>query len=414
MQNRMPIYLGDQAIEELNAFCQARNWASFFVVVDHNTYRALGERAVQGLQQAGWDVGLVNLDPRGLHSDSLAISHVLAAFDGAPRVFVAVGSGTITDLTRFISHRTGNPFVSLPTAASVDGYTSKNAPITIGLLKGSIFCQAPEAIFADLPTINTAPRRLTASGFADLIGKYLSGADWKLTHLIWGAPFDESIYERTQAAARNAAGTAEGLAAGDLAAMATLMEQHFASGLCITDFIDSSPASGGEHHIAHVWEMLFHWQEREGYMHGESVGLASIIEAGWYGRFREISKDEARDLLTRARVPSREAQIASLRRDLPVVADELIQSDPIFLQMADPAIFARVTEVILDQWEALQAVAARVPPPEELRSLMAQVGAPVSIDADILDDDQVRLGLDYGPYLRERFSINNIRLLFGW
>ena len=149
-------------------------------------------------------------------------------------------------------------------------------------------------------------------------------------------------------------------------------------------------------------------------MHGESVGLASIIEAGWYGRFRETSKDEACDLLTRARVPSREAQIASLRQDLPVVADELIQSDPIFLQMADPAIFARVTEAILDQWEALQSVAARVPPPEELRSLMAQVGAPVSIDADILDDDQVRLGLDYGPYLRERFSINNIRLLFGW
>jgi glycerol-1-phosphate dehydrogenase [NAD(P)+] len=410
----MPIYLGNQAVEELIAYCHARNWDRFFTVVDHNTYKALGERTVQSLRQAGWDVGLVNLDPRGLHSDSLAISRVLAAFDGSSCVFVAIGSGTITDLTRFISHRTGNPFISLPTAASVDGYTSTNAPITIGLMKGSIICQSPEAIFADLPTINTAPRRLTASGFADLIGKFLSGADWKLTHLIWGAPFDESIYKRTQSVASSAASSAEGLAASDPAAMATLMEQHFASGMCITDFIDSSPASGGEHHIAHVWEMLFHWQERDGYMHGESVGLASIFESGWYERFRGTSKDEARDLLAYARVPSRETQIASLHRDLPVVADELIKSEPVFLRLADPPVLARVAERILDQWEALQAVAARVPPPQELRSLMAKVGAPVSIDSDILDENQVRLGLDYGPYLRERFSINNIRILFGW
>jgi len=414
LQNRMPIYLGDRGIEEFISYCQAQQWDRFFVVADHNTYRALGERLVQALQREGWNTGLIDLDPEGLHADSLAIARILADYDGSPRVFVAVGSGTITDLTRFISHHTRNPFVSLPTAASVDAYTSKNAAITIGQMKGSNFCQAPAAIFADLPTIHAAPRRLTASGFADLIGKFLSATDWKFTHLIWGAPFDENIYKRILLAARSAAEAAGGVAANDLSAMAVLMEQHFNSGLCITDFIDSSPASGGEHHIAHIWEMLFQWENREGYLHGEAVGLASIFEAGWYARLRDLKKDQVRHSLSHARLPAREEQIQSLRLKLPFIADELIKSEPIFLRLADPDALVRVCERILDQWEMLQEVAGQVPPPQELRSWLAQVGAPVSFDAHILNEEQVNLALDYGPYLRERFSINTMRILFGW
>ena len=131
MPDRMPIYVGDQAIEEFISFCQRKKYDKFLVVADDNTYKALGGRVLHSLQQAGWDVQLALLHAQGLHADSHAISRVLAVYDGSPRVFVAVGSGTITDIVRFISHRSRNEFVAFPSAASVDAYTSHNAAISI-------------------------------------------------------------------------------------------------------------------------------------------------------------------------------------------------------------------------------------------------------------------------------------------
>ena len=39
-------------------------------------------------------------------------------------ILIAVGAGTIHDLTRYIAFAKGIPFISMPTAASVDGFVS--------------------------------------------------------------------------------------------------------------------------------------------------------------------------------------------------------------------------------------------------------------------------------------------------
>ena len=166
MSEHMPIYVGDKAIEEFIAFCKKGNYEKFILIADENTYRVLGEQVYQAMQAQGWDVQLEVLNPDHLHTDDFSITRVLATYDAQSRLFVAVGSGTITDVTRFTSHRTRNSFVSFPTAASVDAYTSRNAPATVGGLKGSIYCHAPIAIFTDLKTICESPRFLTASVLA--------------------------------------------------------------------------------------------------------------------------------------------------------------------------------------------------------------------------------------------------------
>ena len=51
----------------------------------------------------------------------------LAASQAIP---VAVGSGTINDLTKLAAHRLGRPYMVVATAASMDGYTAYGASIT--------------------------------------------------------------------------------------------------------------------------------------------------------------------------------------------------------------------------------------------------------------------------------------------
>ncbi|MDP2989936.1 MAG: iron-containing alcohol dehydrogenase, partial [Kiritimatiellota bacterium] len=279
---------------------------------------------------------------------------------------------------------------------------------------GSIYCQAPAAIFTDLPAIVASPRWLTASGFGDLISKFTSSADWKFTHILWGSKYDPEIYEMALGAARQAAAVVEGIITHDPKSMAAMMQGQFDSGFSMADFGNSAPASGGEHHIAHVWEMMFHWAGREGLYHGNAVGVAAIIEAEWYERLRKLSRKDAEELLSRAHVPSRAEQEKTIRAELPEIAEELIANNPVYMQLSDPQALERVKRKILDNWDELQAVAARVPPPDQFRAWLKSLGGPTTTAELDLSPGQAQTAINHGHYLRERFSINNIRKLFGW
>ena len=414
MNQHMPIYIGSQAVEEFIRFCKNKQYGKFLLVADQNTYKVLGECVHEAIKAEGWDVLHIILDPDGLNSDSITLSRVFAIYDGQPRLFIGVGSGTITDTARFTSHRSQNYFVSFPTAASVDAYTSVNAPVTIGGLKGSIYCHAPIGIFTDIETIKNSPKWLTASGFGDLMGKFTSSADWIFTHFIWGSDFVPEIYESALGAATSVVDALDGIANGDPESMTTMMQGQFDSGFCMADFGNSAPASGGEHHIAHIWEMMFHWTGKEGLYHGNAVGVATIIEAEWFDQLKKTSKDEARALLDKAAIPNRELQEIQLRKALPKIAENLIESNPIYMQMAAPEVFERVKKKILDNWEEIQDIACSVPPADQFRVWFKKVGAPISIQEINVTDEQSRIARDYGHYLRERFSINMLRYLFGW
>ena len=70
--------------------------------------------------------------------DEAFITQALLQTDQVERTFLAVGSGTITDIVRLVSHRTRRPFISLPTAPSVDGFTSPSASLVIGRIKQTV------------------------------------------------------------------------------------------------------------------------------------------------------------------------------------------------------------------------------------------------------------------------------------
>jgi len=414
MPKHMPITIGDKAVEKFIEFCKQKQHDKFFIVADKNTARALGDRVFQAVKQKGWDVIYHVLDPEGLHTDEITLTRVLNAYDAIPRLFVAVGSGTITDTVRFTSHRSQNQFVSFPTAPSVDAYTSKNAPVTIGHLKGSIYCHAPIAIFTDLPTICESPKFLTASGFGDLISKLTASSDWKMSHLIWGADFDEEIYASGLRAGQRAVEVLDGIRTADQESMTAIMEGQFTSGFGMADFGNSAPASGGEHHIAHIWEMMFHWKKKEGLYHGHAVGVAAIICAEWYQRLKTLSRKDAEDLLGKSEIPPRSVQIAAIEKNLPHIAEELIESNPIYLQLSDPAKFKTIRERILDRWDDVQATAAIVPDANAIRGWIKSLGGPITPQELGVSKEQMEIAIDYAHYLRERFSINIFRKLFGW
>ena len=409
---RLPVYIGNQAVAEFIRYCQQQELKEFLLVADANTYRALGETVDKALRAQGFDVVTVVLQGDEVIANEHYLVRVLLGYDRRQRVFLAAGSGTITDITRFVSHRTGRDFISLPTAPSVDGFTSIGAPLVVGGLKQTIICQAPRAVFADLPTLSAAPRRLIAAGFGDLIGKYLSIADWKLGNLLWGEPYDEGIAQHMLGAAQSCAQHAQEIASGSMESIRLLMDGLIEAGFGMLEFGNTSPAGGAEHHIAHHWEMMMLNDHRPAALHGAKVGFASTIAAGWYAQIHNMSRDEAALRLEKARLPDAQEEELKIRSIFGSIADELLPAQEEFLSMSE-ARFAALKARVLDGWDDVHQIAAAVPPAEEITRWLRMAGGPTSAGELNLSKTEVRLAEDYSHYLRKRFTVNKLRLLLG-
>ena len=407
------IEIGDQALQQLVHFCRERNLNKFMLVADENTWGVLGERVDHLLREQGWDVKTAMLTGENIDSDERSFMQVFLAGDQLERTYLAVGSGVITDTTRFTSKVTRNQFISLPTAPSVDAYAPINAALTINGVKGSVLCHAPQAIFVDLDTICQAPKRMAASGFSDLVSKLAATADWRINSLLWHAHFDGEIYERAMDAAQSMVDVHEGIARGDRESMRKFIACQLESGKCMIDYGDSTPVAGAEHQIEHLWGMLWYHQNRHGLMHGESVGVGVVITSRWYEQLRAINKQEAEKRLADLKIQSRLEQENELRRQLGPLAEAAIQSNPILFQMSDPQQFNKIRGQILENWDEIQNIARLVPSSQQFVDWMQKVGAPTLPQEIGISEHEVMLAKEYAHSYRDRFSIAVLRKLLG-
>ena len=173
------VTIDQDAINHLLKFCKENQLHDLLVVSDRNTRRVLGQRVEEALKGAGFDVKSAFFDEDEPVADGEHVMHVLLACDRKPRTFIAIGGGTITDITRVVSHRTRCEFISMPTAPSVDAYASIGAPLIINGVKISIWAHAPIAIIADIDVLCNSPRAMIAAGFGDMIANDPKFADKK-------------------------------------------------------------------------------------------------------------------------------------------------------------------------------------------------------------------------------------------
>lgn len=405
------IYIGPTAIESLIQYCRRPNHVRLLMVADRNTYAALGERVEAALRDAGFDLKTVLLTSDEVTADAHNILQILIAANNEGRTFLAVGSGTITDLTRFTSHRTGVPFISMPTAPSVDGFTSIGAPTIVRGVKKTLVSQPPAAIFVDIETLASAPRPLLAAGFGDMMGKFTSAADFRLGRLLWDEPYDEEIAERTRHAAQLCVDSVDQIGSASEQGAEILFNNLVESGYCMLDFGDSRPASGTEHHISHFIEMRLLQQGQKALLHGAKVGVATVRTAQLYDRIKQLTQPEAAQLIAQAVQPAAADEEATIRAAYGDLADELLREQAAFIHMSTDA-YSALKEEISEQWPQIQAIAQQVPAAAEITKWLKTVGAPTTPAELGIADAEFELAYNHGHYLRQRFTIRKLVHLF--
>ena len=410
--NRPMVVIGRNVTSDLVRFCGQTHRRRLLVVADGNTWPILGESAEASLRAGGVEVKSVVLTGREVVADAHAILQVLLACGGSCADFVAVGSGTITDITRFVSHRTGGSFIAMPTAPSVDGFTSSGSPLIVHGIKTTALAHPPAAIFAELAVVSSAPRSMIAAGFGDMLGKHTSVADWRLGRLLWDLPYDEAIARRCLAAVSRCEQAVSDIAAGSETGARLLLESLLESGLCMLDFGNSLPASGAEHHYSHFWEMKLLREGKPALLHGAKVGVATISIATLYEQVRKLSRTRLAAALKESRLPPRAKEIQRIREAYGPMADEVVKGQAGFIEM-DEAGYERLKQRIMDHWAEIQGIAEQVPAPARMAEMLRRAGGPAAMRDLGLPDSDLDLAAENALYLRNHFTVCRLaRIVF--
>src|SRR6185437_7795580 len=119
--------LGAGAIRRIaDVFGEQFGPTSAVVIADPTTFKVAGREVSERMQCPHFVID----DPK-LYAEMDFVDLVqrkLARYDGS--IPIAVGSGTINDLTKLAAHRLGRKYLCVATAASMDGYTAYGASIT--------------------------------------------------------------------------------------------------------------------------------------------------------------------------------------------------------------------------------------------------------------------------------------------
>ncbi len=254
------------------------------VVADTHTFAAAGRDVVDSLRAGAVAGEAPILLGDEVHAEYGFVETLAARLSRTDAIPVAVGSGTINDLTKLAAHQQDRPYLVVATAASMDGYTAFGASITSRGAKQTFACPAPRGVLADLEVIAAAPQGLNASGYADLLAKCPAGADWIVADAAGAEPIVPAVWRTVQSRLRAWLDAPADIAGGEPEALRRLVFGLMLSGFALQAAQSSRPASGAEHQFSHLWDMQRHTHGGAAASHGFQVGIGTLASLALYER----------------------------------------------------------------------------------------------------------------------------------
>ena len=231
-------------------------------------------------------------DEPEMHAEWKYIDRLDAILKTTEAIPIAIGSGTINDITKLSSYHTNRPYMIVATAASMDGYVAFGASITKDGAKTTFPCASPQAVIADIDVLATAPQKMTASGYADLFAKVPAGADWILADALGIEPIDPVAFSIVQDGLHDALSDPAGARDGNPKALRGLIEGLMLGGFAMQAYPKSSrPASGADHQFSHLLNMEhFVMHNGQAPSHGFQVSIGPLISLSFYESLLETEK----------------------------------------------------------------------------------------------------------------------------
>ena len=287
------VIIEENAIDKLGGLINKYNYENLFLVYDTNTHKICSDKINKSLENKGFNINsMTYVREHDLTPDERAISELIENFNPKQDEFIiAVGSGVINDICKYVSYKLNKEYMVVATAPSMDGYASNVSALTLNNLKVTYPANLPKAILADINILKDAPYKMILAGFGDIMGKFSALKDWRLGQLVNNEYVCEEVYNLVNFSINNVLKEAQNIKNRNISGIKSLMDSLVLSGIGMAFIGNSRPASGSEHHLSHYIEIQSLLGNFEIPSHGEKVACGTVLTQRLRERLVKTNKE---------------------------------------------------------------------------------------------------------------------------
>lgn len=402
----LDVYVGTNILKNCAAYIRGRDLGQKAVLVaDNITYEIAGRYVENLLKAEGFNITLCLLERENeLEPDETALGEVLMCMEKDTEFFISVGSGSITDITRYVAFNTGRRFVCIGTAPSMDGYTSVVSPLIFKGAKVNKPASYSLVIICDLSIMKSAPPAMFISGAGDVLGKYIAKADWILGSIVNDELFCPVCAGLVMQAVQKCLDNTDEIINRTETGTRVLIEALILAGITIMIIGNTRAVASVEHNMAHYWDMMKLASGQKAPSHGTAVGVGTVYSLLIYEQFLKmgpyrVDKYEV-EKNRLSRLQREQFMIRSYGEKIGTVIMNENPDD--FLSWHEQL---KRINAITNKWELICEEMKFLPPAADIAGMLRRHGAPVTAQEIGVDDHLLAITLQCAKDYRTRYNV---------
>lgn len=392
------------AVAKIADYAKMFNAKKAFIVADINTYPVAGDKVTMLLSESGISVSKYIFNSPHLEPDEIAAGSLALHYNPDCDIIIAIGSGVINDLSKILAHQTKNPYIIVATAPSMDGYASPLSSMSRDGLKVSIPSKCAEVIIGDIDILKTAPVHMIKSGLGDMLAKYISICEWRLSNLITGEYYCEEIADMVRNALKKCADAADGILKLDDTAIKNVFEGLVLSGLAMSYASLSRPASGAEHSFSHILDMRSLEFNTPADLHGIQCAVASMLCVRIYNSLKNTTPDKDK-ALKHTKAFDVSAWEGVLKNLLGKSAEPILELDKKEDKYNIKNHEKRLNIIISDWEKIVKIIDKEIPTESEFEQILDSIGSPKEIEEIGIESDLIPTIFKASKDIRDKYIL---------
>lgn len=380
------IISGKNKLNEIPGILTDNNLKAPFIVSDINTEKAAGTKLKNILKNNKISYSEYIFNSKNVKPNEEFAGSLTMHYDTNCDIIIGVGSGVINDLCKILSSISKTEYMIVATAPSMDGYASASSSLERDGLKISLNTKAPDYIIGDVDILKNAPERMLLSGLGDMIAKYTSICEWRISNLIIDEYYCESVASLVRSSLKLCMDNGEKLLARDEEAVLSVFDGLINTGLAMNFAECSRPASGTEHYISHIWDMKSLEFGTKSDFHGIQCAIGTLTTIKAFEEFLtlDLSIERAKENIENFDLNQWNKQLKAF---IGKGADEMIRLEKTENKYDSNKIISHAITITENQTKIKEIIKEELPSYDELSSFMKKLGMPVSASEIGINDD---------------------------
>lgn len=276
--------IGPGALGELGTYLKDLRMEKVVILFGNGLIEMFGMDVMKSLAEMGIDV----LEYQELDTVRLEdLTSLAFSMPAKTQAVIGIGGGKVIDAAKYCGFLRNLAFISIPTSASSDGFSSASASLLVEGRRKSVPACLAYGIVVDTQIIKSAPKKFIYSGIGDMVSKITALYDWKFEEEHGYGKVNDFATMIAKKAVNSFVRTPFESIEEDLF-IKELLDSLAMSGIANEIAGSSAPTSGSEHLISHALDKMLEQPQLHGIQVGIATYLMSVVQDHRYKRVNTI------------------------------------------------------------------------------------------------------------------------------